>query len=111
MQKQLWGLRVLADHFTFQCMTMTPSLFTNHINLAGLGPRSKTSLFYEAFSLSSGLDFSSSESSRGRAGDSSGSSSSSLSPTSGYSSYDILDTLGGLGANRDIGNFNTITIM
>ena len=69
--------------------------------VAGLGPRSKTSLFYEAFSLSSGLDFSSSESSRGQAGDSSGSSSSSLSPTSGYSSYDILDTLG---ANRDIGN-------
>ena len=56
-------------------------------------------MFYEAFSLSSGLDFSSSEGSRGQAGDSSDSSSSSLSPTSGYSSYDLLDTVD----NRDAG--------
>ena len=55
-----------------------------------MGPRSKTSLFYEAFSLNSGLDFSS-DSSRDHPGDTSDSSSSSLSPTSGYSSYDLLD--------------------
>ena len=60
----------------------------------GLGPRSRTSLFYDAFSLSSGLDFSSDSSSReGREGESSDSSSSSLSPTSGYSSYDLLDSV------------------
>ena len=79
------------------------SLLKRNRFAAGLGPRSKTSLFYEAFSLSSGLDFSSSssDSSRGRGrgrsvgeeGDSSGSSSSSLSPTSGYSSYDLLDSV------------------
>jgi serine/threonine protein kinase len=56
----------------------------------GLGTRSRTSLFYDAFSLSSGLDFSSDSSREGREGDSSDSSSS-LSPTSGYSSYDLLD--------------------
>ena len=59
----------------------------------GLGPRSRTSLFYDAFSLSSGLDFSSDSSREGREGESSDSSSSSLSPTSGYSSYDLLDSV------------------
>eukprot|EP00090_Calanus_glacialis_P012302 TRINITY_DN2079_c0_g2_i5.p1 TRINITY_DN2079_c0_g2~~TRINITY_DN2079_c0_g2_i5.p1 ORF type:complete len:1033 (+),score=228.16 TRINITY_DN2079_c0_g2_i5:42-3101(+) len=57
----------------------------------GLGRRSRTSIFYDAFSLSSGLDFSGSDSSRDQPGDTSDSSSSSLSPTSGYSSYDLLD--------------------
>jgi len=58
---------------------------------SGLGGRSRTSIFYESFSLSSGLYFSGSDSSGEHPCDTSDSSSSSLSPTSGYSSYDILD--------------------
>lgn len=74
-------------------------------------------MFYEAFSLSSGLDFSSSSSDsssrgcRGRSvgdeGDSSGASSSSLSPTSGYSSYDLLDNVG----TRDNGKNSMISFI
>ena len=56
-----------------------------------MGGRSRTSLFYESFSLSSGLYFSGSDSSGEHPCDTSDSSSSSLSPTSGYSSYDLLD--------------------
>ena len=57
-----------------------------------MGGRSRTSIFYDAFSVSSGLDSPCSESSREQPGESSDSSYSSLSPTSGYSSYDILDS-------------------
>ena len=57
-----------------------------------MGGRSRTSIFYDAFSVSSGLDYPCSDSSREQQGESSDSSYSSLSPTSGYSSYDILDT-------------------
>ena len=56
-----------------------------------MGGRSRTSIFYESFSLSSGLYFSGSDSSGEHPCDTSDSSSSSLSPTSGYSSYDLLD--------------------
>ena len=54
------------------------------------GLQSKSSIFYDALSLSSGLNLSSSDTSR-ESSDISDSSSSSISPTSGYSSYDLLD--------------------
>ena len=72
-------------------MSFIKLFFCTTVIIKGLGRRSRTSIFYEAFSLSSGLDFSGSDSSRDQPGDTSDSSTGSLSPTSGYSSYDLLD--------------------
>ena len=86
-----WDLSLVALPDRWVIINITATLSEAFHYISGLGPRSKTSIFFDAFSLSYGLDFSSSESCQDNPGESSDTSSSSLSPTSGYSSYDFLD--------------------
>eukprot|EP00090_Calanus_glacialis_P012301 TRINITY_DN2079_c0_g2_i4.p1 TRINITY_DN2079_c0_g2~~TRINITY_DN2079_c0_g2_i4.p1 ORF type:complete len:1008 (+),score=235.87 TRINITY_DN2079_c0_g2_i4:42-3026(+) len=75
----------VANHAKRHFLTPQPS---NSFKQSG--QQSKSSIFYDALSLSSGLNISSSDSSR-ESSDISDSSSSSIRSTSGYSSYDLLD--------------------